>query len=97
MLLDQVKNVIYNWSYNRGYIDIFYTRIFTVGIRRLAERIQFFDRYIIDGIINGVGVASFFIGEGVKYMGGGRVSSYLFLYLSYVSIFLLILLFYYKF
>nr|WUG45787.1 NADH-plastoquinone oxidoreductase subunit 5 [Asparagus subscandens] len=97
MLLDQVKNVIYNWSYNRGYIDIFYTRIFTVGIRRLAERIQFFDRYIIDGIINGVGVASFFIGEGVKYMGGGRVSSYLFLYLSYVSIFLLVLLFYYKF
>nr|YP_010885616.1 NADH-plastoquinone oxidoreductase subunit 5 [Asparagus meioclados]WJE89069.1 NADH-plastoquinone oxidoreductase subunit 5 [Asparagus meioclados] len=97
MLLDQVKNVIYNWSYNRGYIDIFYTRIFTVGIRRLAERIQFFDRYIIDGIINGIGVASFFIGEGVKYMGGGRVSSYLFLYLSYVSIFLLVLLFYYKF
>nr|WUG45565.1 NADH-plastoquinone oxidoreductase subunit 5 [Asparagus falcatus] len=97
ILLDQVKNVIYNWSYNRGYIDIFYTRIFTVGIRRLAERIQFFDRYIIDGIINGVGVASFFIGEGVKYMGGGRVSSYLFLYLSYVSIFLLVLLFYSKF
>nr|AEX96604.1 NADH-plastoquinone oxidoreductase subunit 5 [Hemiphylacus alatostylus] len=97
ILLDQVKNVIYNWSYNRGYIDIFYTRIFTVGIRRLAERIQFFDRYIIDGIINGVGVASFFIGEGVKYMGSGRVSSYLFLYLSYVSIFLLVLLFNYKF
>nr|YP_009335041.1 NADH-plastoquinone oxidoreductase subunit 5 [Hesperocallis undulata]APO12099.1 NADH-plastoquinone oxidoreductase subunit 5 [Hesperocallis undulata] len=93
ILLDQVKSVIYNWSYNRGYIDIFYTKIFTVGIRRLAERIQFFDRHIIDGITNGVGVASFFIGEGVKYMGGGRVSSYLFLYLSYVSVFLLIFLF----
>nr|QGX06021.1 NADH-plastoquinone oxidoreductase subunit 5 [Dracaena cochinchinensis] len=87
ILLDQVENVIYNWSYNRGYIDIFYTRIFTVGIRGLAERIQFFDRHIIDGITNGVGVTSFFIGEGIKYMGGGRVSSYLFLYLSYVSIF----------
>nr|YP_009334366.1 NADH-plastoquinone oxidoreductase subunit 5 [Agave attenuata]YP_010717662.1 NADH dehydrogenase subunit F [Agave durangensis]APO11176.1 NADH-plastoquinone oxidoreductase subunit 5 [Agave attenuata]WDQ41643.1 NADH dehydrogenase subunit F [Agave durangensis] len=94
ILLDQVKNLIYNWSYNRGYIDIFYTKIFTVGIRRLAELIQFFDRHIIDGITNGVGVASFFIGEGIKYMGGGRVSSYLFLYLSYVSIFLLIFLFY---
>ena len=34
ILLDQVKNVIYNWSYNRSYIDIFYTKIFTVGIRR---------------------------------------------------------------
>nr|YP_009334537.1 NADH-plastoquinone oxidoreductase subunit 5 [Anemarrhena asphodeloides]AEX96588.1 NADH-plastoquinone oxidoreductase subunit 5 [Anemarrhena asphodeloides]APO11347.1 NADH-plastoquinone oxidoreductase subunit 5 [Anemarrhena asphodeloides] len=94
ILLDQVKSVIYNWSYNRGYIDIFYTRIFTMGIRRLAELIQFFDRHIIDGITNGVGIASFFIGEGIKYMGGGRVSSYLFLYLSYVSIFLFIFLFY---
>nr|AFA27876.1 NADH-plastoquinone oxidoreductase subunit 5 [Lomandra longifolia] len=87
IFLDQVKNVIYNWSYNRGYIDSFYTSIFTVGIRKLAEQIQFFDRHIIDEITNGVGVASFFIGEGIKYMGGGRISSYLFLYLSYVSIF----------
>nr|YP_009431093.1 NADH-plastoquinone oxidoreductase subunit 5 [Aphyllanthes monspeliensis]AEX96601.1 NADH-plastoquinone oxidoreductase subunit 5 [Aphyllanthes monspeliensis]ASW26529.1 NADH-plastoquinone oxidoreductase subunit 5 [Aphyllanthes monspeliensis] len=94
IFLDQVKNLIYNWSYNRGYIDIFYTKIFTFGIRRLAELIQFFDRHIIDGITNGVGIASFFIGEGIKYIGGGRISSYLFLYLSYVSIFLLIFLFY---
>nr|YP_009335465.1 NADH-plastoquinone oxidoreductase subunit 5 [Oziroe biflora]APO12523.1 NADH-plastoquinone oxidoreductase subunit 5 [Oziroe biflora] len=94
ILLDRVKNVIYKWSYNRGYIDTFYTRIFIMGIRRLAELIQLFDRHIIDGITNGIGVASFFIGEGIKYMGGGRVSSYLFLYLSYVSVFLLIFLFY---
>nr|YP_010723159.1 NADH dehydrogenase subunit F [Aristea ecklonii]WDW26529.1 NADH dehydrogenase subunit F [Aristea ecklonii] len=93
ILLDQIQNGIYNWSYNRGYIDIFYTKIFTVGIRRLAQLIQFFDRHIIDGIINGIGLSSFFIGEGIKYMGGGRVSSYLFLYLSYVSIFLFIFLY----
>nr|YP_010723245.1 NADH dehydrogenase subunit F [Chasmanthe floribunda]WDW26615.1 NADH dehydrogenase subunit F [Chasmanthe floribunda] len=94
IFLDQIKNLIYNWSYNRGYIDIFYTKIFTVGIRRLAELIKFFDRHIIDGITNGVGLSSFFIGEWIKYMGGGRVSSYLFFYLSYVSIFLFIFLFY---
>nr|YP_009726941.1 NADH-plastoquinone oxidoreductase subunit 5 [Astelia australiana]QIA95545.1 NADH-plastoquinone oxidoreductase subunit 5 [Astelia australiana] len=93
IILDQIKNVIYNWSYNRGYIDIFYTRVLTMGIRGLAELIQFFDRRIIDGITNGVGVVSFFLGEGIKYMGGGRISSYLFLYLFYVSIFLLIFLF----
>nr|YP_010912319.1 NADH-plastoquinone oxidoreductase subunit 5 [Tillandsia may-patii]WIL88509.1 NADH-plastoquinone oxidoreductase subunit 5 [Tillandsia may-patii] len=93
ILVDRIKNVIYNWSYNRGYIDIFYTRVFTVGIRGLTKLTQFFDRRIIDGITNGIGVASFFIGEGIKYMGGGRISSYLFLYLSYVSIFLFIFLF----
>nr|YP_010878261.1 NADH-plastoquinone oxidoreductase subunit 5 [Pitcairnia breedlovei]WHE20057.1 NADH-plastoquinone oxidoreductase subunit 5 [Pitcairnia breedlovei] len=96
ILVDRIKNMIYNWSYNRGYIDIFYTRVFTGGIRGLTELTQFFDRRIIDGITNGVGVASFFIGEGVKYMGGGRISSYLFFYSSYVSIFLLIYLFFYK-
>nr|YP_009440891.1 NADH-plastoquinone oxidoreductase subunit F [Japonolirion osense]AHH24283.1 NADH-plastoquinone oxidoreductase subunit F [Japonolirion osense]CUS18846.1 NADH-plastoquinone oxidoreductase subunit F [Japonolirion osense] len=90
IILDQIINVIYNWSYNRGYIDIFYTRVLTMGIRVLAKLTDFFDRRIIDGITNGVGVASFFIGEGIKYMGGGRISSYLFLYLSSVSIFLLI-------
>nr|QJS35229.1 NADH-plastoquinone oxidoreductase subunit 5 [Streptopus ovalis] len=89
-ILDKIKNVVYNWSYNRGYIDIFYSRVLIVSIRGLAELIQFFDRRLIDGITNGVGVTSFFIGEGIKYMGGGRISSYLFLYLSYVLIFLLI-------
>nr|YP_010461545.1 NADH-plastoquinone oxidoreductase subunit 5 [Allium chienchuanense]UUF92809.1 NADH-plastoquinone oxidoreductase subunit 5 [Allium chienchuanense] len=86
IFLDLIKNVIYNWSYNRGYIDIFYTKSFTGNVRELAKLVQFFDRHIIDGMINGIGVVSFFIGEGIKYMGGGRISSYLFLYFSYVSI-----------
>nr|YP_009864794.1 NADH-plastoquinone oxidoreductase chain 5 [Uvularia grandiflora]QKE32789.1 NADH-plastoquinone oxidoreductase chain 5 [Uvularia grandiflora] len=94
IFLDKIKNVVYNWSYNRGYIDIFYTKFLTMGIRGLAKLTRFFDRRIIDGITNGVGVTSFFIGEGLKYIGGGRISSYIFLYLSFVSIFLLFFLFY---
>nr|YP_008993825.1 NADH-plastoquinone oxidoreductase subunit 5 [Magnolia sinica]YP_009048337.1 NADH-plastoquinone oxidoreductase chain 5 [Magnolia yunnanensis]YP_009825751.1 NADH-plastoquinone oxidoreductase subunit 5 [Magnolia omeiensis]YP_010369024.1 NADH-plastoquinone oxidoreductase subunit 5 [Magnolia lotungensis]YP_010369970.1 NADH-plastoquinone oxidoreductase subunit 5 [Magnolia praecalva]QJU03720.1 NADH-plastoquinone oxidoreductase subunit 5 [Magnolia nitida]AFP93130.1 NADH-plastoquinone oxidoreductas len=90
LFLDRIINVIYNWSYNRGYIDIFYETFLTKGIRGLAELTHFFDRRVIDGITNGVGIASFFVGEGIKYVGGGRISSYLFVYLSYVSTFLLI-------
>nr|YP_009757979.1 NADH dehydrogenase subunit 5 [Cyclopogon longibracteatus]QIM61389.1 NADH dehydrogenase subunit 5 [Cyclopogon longibracteatus] len=90
IILEKMKGVIYNWSYNHGYIDIFYTGIFTMNIRGLAELTQFFDKYIIDGILNGIGVASFFMGEGIRSVGGGRISSYLFLYFSYISIFLLI-------
>nr|YP_010031798.1 NADH-plastoquinone oxidoreductase subunit 5 [Magnolia figo]YP_010351110.1 NADH-plastoquinone oxidoreductase subunit 5 [Magnolia guangxiensis]QOW03949.1 NADH-plastoquinone oxidoreductase subunit 5 [Magnolia figo]UOK13281.1 NADH-plastoquinone oxidoreductase subunit 5 [Magnolia figo]UOK13453.1 NADH-plastoquinone oxidoreductase subunit 5 [Magnolia guangxiensis]UOU94487.1 NADH-plastoquinone oxidoreductase subunit 5 [Magnolia guangxiensis]WAL05368.1 NADH-plastoquinone oxidoreductase subunit 5 [M len=90
LFLDRIINVIYNWSYNRGYIDIFYATFLTKGIRGLAELTHFFDRRVIDGITNGVGIASFFVGEGIKYVGGGRISSYLFVYLSYVSTFLLI-------
>nr|WAR69189.1 NADH-plastoquinone oxidoreductase subunit 5 [Vitex trifolia] len=87
---DKVINAIYDWSYNRAYIDAFYTTSFTGGIRELAQLTHFFDRRVIDGITNGVGVMSFFVGEGIKYVGGGRISSYLFLYFSCVSIFLLV-------
>nr|YP_009454679.1 NADH dehydrogenase subunit 5 [Alnus cordata]AUG61193.1 NADH dehydrogenase subunit 5 [Alnus cordata] len=97
ILWEKIINVIYDWSYNRGYIDAFYAISLTNGIRGLAQLTYFFDRRVIDGITNGVGITSFFVGEGIKYIGGGRISSYLLLYLSYVLIFLLIFFFNYKF
>nr|YP_009629382.1 NdhF [Patrinia scabiosifolia]YP_009629961.1 NdhF [Patrinia villosa]AVT43407.1 NdhF [Patrinia scabiosifolia]AVT43491.1 NdhF [Patrinia villosa] len=90
ILSDKIINGLYVWSYNRGYIDLFYATSLTGGIRGLAEFTDFFDRRVIDGITNGVGIMSFFVGEGIKSIGGGRISSYLFLYLSYVSIFIFI-------
>nr|YP_010699488.1 NADH-plastoquinone oxidoreductase subunit 5 [Nepeta dentata]WCH62160.1 NADH-plastoquinone oxidoreductase subunit 5 [Nepeta dentata] len=87
---DKFINNLYDWSYNRAYIDAFYTTSFTGGIRELAQLTHFFDRRVIDGITNGVGVMSLFIGESIKNVGGGRISSYLFFYFSCVSIFLLI-------
>lgn len=91
ILLDKIINGIYDWSYNRGYIDAFYARFLIGGIRGLAKLTSFFDRRVIDGITNGVGVLSFFVGEGIKSIGGGRISSYLFLYFFFVAILLLIL------
>ena len=91
---DKILNVLYDWSYNRAYIDAFYTTSFIGGIRELAQLTHFFDRRVIDGITNGVGVMSFFVGEGIKYVGGGRISSYLFFYFSCVSVFLF---FYFQF
>ncbi|KAL3648363.1 hypothetical protein CASFOL_007787 [Castilleja foliolosa] len=69
---DKIINVLYDWSYNRAYIDAFYTISFTGSIRGLAQLTHFFDRRIIDGIANGVGIMSFFVGEGIKYVGGGQ-------------------------
>nr|YP_009634955.1 NADH dehydrogenase subunit 5 [Priogymnanthus hasslerianus]QBS49914.1 NADH dehydrogenase subunit 5 [Priogymnanthus hasslerianus] len=86
---DKILNGLYNWSYNRAYIDGFYTTFLTGTVRGLAQLTHFFDRRVIDGITNRVGVMSFFVGEGVKYVGGGRISFYLFFYLSCVSIFLI--------
>nr|QWE50268.1 NADH dehydrogenase subunit F [Biophytum sensitivum] len=94
LFLEKIINVIYNWSYNRGYIDIFYRRFLTKGVRGLAEQINFFDRRIIDTITNGVGVTSFFVGEGIRYVGGGRISSYLLFYSFFVLILLIIFYFF---
>uniref|UniRef100_UPI00315CB881 NADH dehydrogenase subunit F n=1 Tax=Pseudoxandra spiritus-sancti TaxID=306912 RepID=UPI00315CB881 len=91
IFLDRIINGIYSWSYNRGYIDVFYATSLIKGIRGLAQLTHFFDKRIIDGITNGVGITSFFVGEGIKYVGGGRVSSYLFAYLSYVLSFFFLL------
>nr|YP_010587864.1 NADH-plastoquinone oxidoreductase subunit 5 [Zannichellia palustris]WAB46495.1 NADH-plastoquinone oxidoreductase subunit 5 [Zannichellia palustris] len=90
IVLDQIVNGIYNWSYHRGYMDLFYTKFLTKNIRKIAKFVHFFDRYIIDGIINILGISNFFLGEWIKYISAGRISSYLLFYLFYVSIFLLI-------
>nr|YP_010396438.1 NADH-plastoquinone oxidoreductase subunit 5 [Holoptelea grandis]QWK47650.1 NADH-plastoquinone oxidoreductase subunit 5 [Holoptelea integrifolia]QWK47737.1 NADH-plastoquinone oxidoreductase subunit 5 [Holoptelea integrifolia]UQJ74776.1 NADH-plastoquinone oxidoreductase subunit 5 [Holoptelea grandis] len=97
ILWTKIRNGIYDWSYTRGYIDVFYARFGVEGIRRLAQLTHFFDRRIIDGLTNGVGIASFFVGEGIKYVGGGRISSYLLGYVFYVLIFLLILFWFYHY
>nr|YP_010927147.1 NADH dehydrogenase subunit 5 [Scrophularia kiriloviana]WKK45752.1 NADH dehydrogenase subunit 5 [Scrophularia kiriloviana] len=89
---DKLLSILYDWSSNRAYIDAFYTTSFTGAIRGVSQLTHFFDRQVIDGITNGVGVLSFFVGEGLKYVGGGRISSYLFLYFSCVSFFLLFLI-----
>lgn len=87
--LDKISNVVYNWSYNRGYIDLFYANVVTQSVRELAKLTYFFDRYIIDGITNSVGVVSFFGGEAIKYLvAGGRISFYLFFYLSFILVFI---------
>nr|QWY89090.1 NADH-plastoquinone oxidoreductase subunit 5 [Lophira alata] len=95
ILWDKIINVIYDWSYNRAYIDDFYAIFFTGGIRKLTQLTEFFDRRVIDGLTNGIGVTSFFVGEGIKYIGGGRISSYLFFYSFYVFIFLLLVIYYF--
>nr|QHN53335.1 NADH dehydrogenase subunit 5 [Hemistylus odontophylla] len=87
-ITDKIISEIYAWSYNRGYIDFFYTTFLIQGIRFFSEIINVLDRRIIDGITNGFGIVSFFVGEGIKYLGGGRISSYLLVYISYTLIFL---------
>nr|WOC92324.1 NADH dehydrogenase subunit F [Utricularia triloba] len=87
---ENILNVIYEWGYNRAYIDGFYSEVFISPIRRFSQLIHSFDKKVLDGIPNAIGISNFFSGEVTKYVGSGRVSSYLFLY--FISVFCLFLL-----
>nr|YP_010118582.1 NADH-plastoquinone oxidoreductase subunit 5 [Pohlia cruda]QQY86678.1 NADH-plastoquinone oxidoreductase subunit 5 [Pohlia cruda] len=76
--LNPFFSFIYNWSYFRGYIDVYYDILFVKGTRLLAQFVLFFDEWIIDGIVNGFSILTLFGGESTKYLEGGRISSYLF-------------------
>nr|YP_010048209.1 NADH-plastoquinone oxidoreductase subunit 5 [Pilea pumila]QPK42817.1 NADH-plastoquinone oxidoreductase subunit 5 [Pilea pumila] len=91
-VVEKILYGVYAWAYNRGFFDFFYTAFLTKGIRFFAEVCNFFDRRIIDGITNGFGISSFLVGESFKYVGGGRISSYLLVYVFYILIFLVILI-----
>nr|QVX30125.1 NADH-plastoquinone oxidoreductase subunit 5 [Sweetia fruticosa] len=95
ILADKIINVIYDWSYNRGYIDAFYRVSLIASIRKLAKLNYFFDRQVIDGIPNGVGITSFFMGEAIKYVGGGRISSYIFYFFIFILVFLVVIFYFF--
>nr|YP_009667940.1 NADH-plastoquinone oxidoreductase subunit 5 [Radula japonica]QCW58715.1 NADH-plastoquinone oxidoreductase subunit 5 [Radula japonica] len=79
----------FNWSYHQGYINKFYDLSFIKFLRFFAKFFYLIDRWVIDGIINGMGILSFFGSEVIKYMESGRISSYLFFLVSSMFLFFL--------
>ena len=77
------------WSYHRGYIDGLYDSSFIKGLLFLSRISCATDQWIVDGLINGIGIFSFFGGESLKYLEGGRISSYLFFLVSCMFLFFL--------
>jgi NAD(P)H-quinone oxidoreductase subunit 5 len=71
-------NNIYNWSLYRGYIDELYNKTFVSGTRNFSNFLFLFDQWIIDGVVNNVGLLSLFGGESTRYGEVGRTTAYLF-------------------
>ncbi|MGK7958659.1 MAG: NAD(P)H-quinone oxidoreductase subunit F [Crocosphaera sp.] len=69
------------------YTEKFYrnTIVFVVGL--ISQIISWFDRYLVDGVINLVGLATIFGGETLKYNASGQTQFY------FLSIFLGVILF----
>nr|BDR63030.1 NADH-plastoquinone oxidoreductase subunit 5 [Operculina turpethum] len=88
VIRDKIVFVIYDWAYNRAYIDTFYNNFFVSQVRRFSQIIRSFDLKIIDQIFNCFAFFSFIASEGIKYLGYARIPFYLFFYFFFVSIFL---------
>lgn len=69
------------------YIDILYKVTVVWLVDRISRFNAWFDRYVLDGVVNFVGLASIFSGESLKYSISGQSQFYLLTILIGVSIF----------
>nr|QKV46864.1 NADH dehydrogenase subunit F [Oceaniopteris gibba] len=76
-LLDTSVFFVRDWSVNRGYIDYCYDTYPIRGISFVSKLVLHFDRWVVDGFVNGIGISSFLSGEGIRYGRNGRISHYL--------------------
>jgi NAD(P)H-quinone oxidoreductase subunit 5 len=59
------------------YIDRLYRVSVVLIVNMISHFSAWFDRYIVDGIVNFVGLASIFSGETLKYSSSGRSQAYM--------------------
>lgn len=59
------------------YVDKFYKVTVVWAVSNLSALTSWFDRYVVDGVVNLVGFASLFGGEGLKYSSSGRSQAYM--------------------
>ena len=73
------------------YIDRLYRVTVVFGVDMLSRLSAWFDRYVVDGFVNLIGLASIFGGESLKYSGSGQSQFYalvVFLSITLLGLFL---------
>jgi NAD(P)H-quinone oxidoreductase subunit 5 len=68
------------------YVEKFYEVTVVRAVSSVSQLVSWFDKYIVDGLVNLVGFASLFSGEGLKYSASGRSSGYMLTILVGVSV-----------
>jgi len=60
------------------YVEKLYQNTVVWLVYHISQLTAWIDRYVVDGLVNSVGVAAIFGGEGLKYGTSGQVQSYFF-------------------
>jgi NAD(P)H-quinone oxidoreductase subunit 5 len=58
------------------YVEKFYDITVVWAVYQMSQLVAWFDRYIVDGLVNSVGFATIFSSEGLKYGTSGQLQSY---------------------
>lgn len=94
-LLSSRFNNIYRWMLNKFYLDevwLFVTK--KIIFKRIVPAVAWFDKNIIDGVIDGSATGSHWISDKIKGFQSGRVQQYAFITLLSVIIISLIIIFF---
>jgi NADH-quinone oxidoreductase subunit L len=67
---------IYTLVYNKYYVDEFYRWMLDHVYYAVAGAIAWFDRHVVDGLMNGLAWAAQFLGAGLRKAQTGRVQAY---------------------
>lgn len=75
------------------YIGRLYDLTVVWGVRQLSRFMAWFDRYVVDGVVNFTGLATMFSGSALKYSVSGQSQFYVFTILSALAIALIWLIY----
>ncbi len=79
------------------YVDRLYDVTVVFAVSQLSKFNAWIDRYIVDGLVNLVGLATIFSGEGLKYGVSGKSQSYVLTILAGISILGILVLWFVEF
>lgn len=73
------------------YVDRLYRVTVVLAVEQFSRLTNWFDRYVIDGFVNLVGLAAIFSGQSLKYSSGGQSQLYVLTIVLGVNVFLFVI------
>jgi len=89
--------VTYKWAKNKFYIDEFYLFVTKkIIFDKISKPFAWFDRHVVDGMMNALGNTVVWISERIKFLQSGRLQEYG-IYFVYGVVILILIFYYYNF
>jgi len=85
----------YKWAKNKFYMDELYLYItHNIIFDKVSKPIAWFDRYVIDGFMNLLGVTTLGIANRIKFLQSGRLQDYAMYFVSGVVAIIMIIIYF---